>query len=340
MIDAGLKEWAIRSIADHCKVSPEQVGHLSVEQIHSADRRIYRLVPSLVDRAFVLKVRSNAAQKEADLDEHAAELEYQRLEEAYAIARNCGGTISMPVPVAIDPGRQAILTTWCSGKELRRLYYRVAWRWPAALSRLQGPFRQCGDWLGTFHNGSRRTVATAWAMEHRLRHLDRMITEIITSGHHSLSSIALERLRTIIGDGLTRSAETCFGRLHGNFTLRNILVSDGGVSPVDFEDSRDDALCMDAGQLVADLMLSAYRPYIRSGLRCRLARVFMAAYRQHVSVDIGQVRSFALYHVLAAYYEILARTAQQGKLSMLSAHQVRVFGSLLSRPAQAVELYT
>lgn len=339
MIEAGLKDLATGSIASYCSVSPEQVGSLSVEAIHDADRRIYRLVPSLPGSAFVLKVRGASAEKPDDLSENASIVEYERIKAAYAIVRKSSGAITMPVPVAVYPGYQAILTTWCGGQELRRSYYRQAWRWPAASAELRTCFRKCGEWLGRFHDLSRRTVATVPAMENRLRHLDRMIDEIGSSGRGRLGPAKLEHLRTVIRTGLTRPEHTLFGRLHGNYTLRNILVSDAGAVPVDFEDSREDTIFMDTGQLVADVLLSSYRLYIMPGFRQRLAREFIAAYGRHVPIDVEQVGSFALYHVLAAYYEILTREERRKRPSLLASHQARIFEGLLTRPAQVVEKY-
>src|SRR5690606_22708484 len=215
-------------------------------------------------------------------------------------------------------------TTRCDGKQLRRLYYRRAWRWPTALGELRISSRKCGEWLGRFHNGSRRAVETALAMENRLRHLDRMISEIDASGSGSLAPADLERLQAIIRRGVCEPERTWFGRVHGNYTLRNILVSNAGVVPVDFEDSREEAIQMDTGQFIADILLSAYRPYIRDSLRQSLTAEFVSSYTQHVPVDVGQVKCFALYHVLAAYYEILARKTRQGRPSLLALHQERV----------------
>src|SRR5690606_23663607 len=115
-----------------------------------------------------------------------------------------------------------------------------------------------------FHNASRQRASDEEAMRTRLDHVDRMLDFISGSPRNLLAAPDLARVRQTIASLLTGTSGAAFGLLHGNFSLRNILVSSAGVSPVDFEDSREGTTDMDTGQFVADLVLSAYRPGMRA----------------------------------------------------------------------------
>jgi hypothetical protein len=338
-MDAGLRDLACRSIAEYCNVSPDSIGNLAVEKIYDADRQIFRLIPETSSIPFALKLRGARASKQTDADDRATEKEFARIEKAYAAVRRAGSRIEMPVPVGLFPEHRAILTTWCDGRELRDFYHANVWRWPFSSDELRSQFRLCGTWLGQFHNASRYTASGADVFAARLDHVERMIGEISGYPGNTLTSDRLAGVNAAIRDRLLASEEVELGLLHGNFTLRNILVSPLAAAPVDFEDSREDAICMDAGQLVADIILSAYRPFIRTIARREVAEEFVRAYGKHVPLDHDRIAAYAIYHILAAYYEVAGRIDHNRVSSMVAARQIRVFAKILADPGVAVEAY-
>lgn len=336
-MDARLKEQVLDSIAAFCNTSRDQVGTLSIEKKYDADRRIYRLVPQLKDAAFALKLRGTAAVKQSDLHHDAALDEFNRIKKAWAAVREVREDLGMPAPVDHYPEYQAILTTWCKGEELRQLYYRGAWRRGFPGKELQEYFRRSGEWLGRFHNASRHRASAGEAMRKRLDHVDRMLAFISDSPRNLLAAFDLSRLRELFANNFTEAPEASFGLLHGNFTLRNILASEAGVNPVDFEDSGEGIIEMDTGQFVADIILSAYRPNLPAAARRQLSRDFVSAYALHAPVDLGRLRTFTMYHILAAYYEVLGRRGALSASSLMAAHQARVFARMLAHPLETTE---
>ena len=332
-MDSRLQERVRRHIAAYCGVVPDRLGPLDVRLLHDADRQVYRLQPAASPIAFVLKTRSRGrALKEGDLDEHATDAEYDRLSEAWSAATRAEGTVTMPVPVASFPEHRAMLTTWCEGTELRRVYYAEAWKWPLSRRRLNGLFASCGDWLGRFHNATRRRKNAAWAAERRMYHVNRMIRQLADHPQNRLRENRLAELAESIRAGLLVSPDLDVALLHGNYTLRNVLVGANGAAAVDFEDTRTDAAALDAGQLVADIALSAYRPFIREGTRRELAASFLRAYGRHMTLEPERLQACALYHLLSAYYEVTLRTRRNLGSSLLAARQLDVFSRLLRRP--------
>jgi Ser/Thr protein kinase RdoA (MazF antagonist) len=335
-MDAGLKVLVCRSIAEYCSVSPDSIVNLAVEKVYDADRQIFRLTPERRTERFALKLRGPRVSKQTDANDGATADEFARVQTAYAAVRQAGGTIQMPVPVGLFPEYRAILTTWCDGRGLRRSYYANAWRWPLSSDELRSQFRLSGAWLGEFHNASRYTADSTDVFATRLRHVERMIGEISASPRNALTIACLGRVYAAIRERLLASEEVELGLLHGNFTLRNILVSPHAAAPVDFEDSREDAISMDTGQLIADIILSAYRPLTRESARREVAAEFVRAYGEHVPLDYDRVAAYAIYHILAAYYEVTSRVDRNRVSSMVAARQTRVFADMLSDPDSAV----
>lgn len=337
MIDPQLEDLVRRNIARFDEVPVSRIGKLLAEQVYSADRKIYRISVEHRAAVYALKVRGVTGQKQSDLSNDATDDEYRRMERAYSLAARAGLATAMPIPLACFTEHRAILTTWCSGSELRRKYYRQAWRWPLFRSTLPANFRDSGTWLGRFHAASKAVGVSGDVIENRLNHVDRMLDEISRSPGNRLSRKRLDVLRDDLSARLAPSRKIETGYLHGNFTLRNILVSPAGAVLVDFEDSREDAIHMDTGQIIADVLLSAYRPFIRSGVRRRLIADFLSAYGEVGTLDPGRIRGFAAYHILATYYETLGRDVRGAKEKILAARQALTFSRLLSSLSREVD---
>jgi hypothetical protein len=333
-MDSGLMELVRESIASYCNVSVNQLENLRVEKVYDADRQIFRLTPEVGPEIFALKIRGPSAEKQADLDDCATENEYKKIERAYSVVEKAGGGIDMPAPVGFFSSHRAILTTWCDGRELRSLFYRNAWRWPFSAGELRNQFRHCGVWLGQFHNVSRHFVSSAESTQNRLNHLERMLGEVSHSPRNLLSANDLLCLGAVIRDRLLMSDCTEYGLLHGNFTLRNILVSQNRAVPVDFEDSREDSIYMDVGQFLADTMLSAYRPFTWVIARRSVTAAFIGAYGKYVPVDAEQIKGYVSYHLLATYYEVVGRNVHDRKGLLIASHQAKVFAKMLCEPVE------
>lgn len=333
-MDPGLRDLVCRSIADFCDLPQPDAGSLLAEPVYEADRQIYRVQLMPGSRSFALKVRGGAAQKEADLSDQATADEYRKMKAAWSVAAQAPDVPAMPVPVAFFADHRAILTTWCEGVELRRRYYRRAWSWPVFAGGLRSHFRSCGSWLGRFHAASGKTGPSANAIDNRLRHVERILDQVARSPRNLLGASQLETVRREIAARLQASDEIETGLLHGNFTLRNLLVSDTGAVPVDFEDSRTDAVHMDTGQFVADVLSSAYRPLIRAHPRHQLIDEFLAGYADRGALDKERVSGFALYHVLATYYEVLGRSPNGAIGHVLAGRQLAVYSRMLESMAR------
>lgn len=328
-MDPGLRALVSRSIADFCNSSQRDASCLLAEPVYAADRRIYRVQLTPGNRYFALKVRGGAVHKESDLADQATADEYRKMEAAWSMAARAPDVPAMPVPVAFFADHRAILTTWCEGVELRRRYYRRVWSWPVFAEQLRAYFRSCGAWLGRFHAASRKIEAPGSTVDNRLRHVDRILDQVARSPRNLLGSDQMETIRREIAARLRASGEISTGLLHGNFTLRNLLVSPAGAVPVDFEDSRTDAVHMDTGQFVADVLLSAYRPLIRQHPRRQLIGEFLDGYADHGELDEERISGFALYHVLATYYEVLGRVPSGAVGRMLARRQLAVYSRIL-----------
>jgi Ser/Thr protein kinase RdoA (MazF antagonist) len=335
-MDASLRRLVCEAIETFCNLSHGAAEPLSIHKAYDADRQIYRLVAGSGAGTFALKVRGAEVIKQSDLSDDAAEAEFRQLEKAHATAAKSGIAASMPVPVALFRDYRAILTTWCEGRQLRRIYYANAWRWPLAAAELRSHFRHCGTWLGLFHNASRASCNAEELSGPRMGHVSRMLDQIPASPRNRLSLRELDAIRSAIRGGLDASARVERGLLHGNFTLRNILVSTHGIAPVDFEDSREDAVALDTGQFVADVILSGYRPFMWSAARRLVATEFLAAYREYVPLAPDHVGACVLYHMLAAYYEVVLRNAGSQSATLMANHQARAFAHMLRQPAQTV----
>lgn len=286
--------------------------------------------------AFALKVRKERGVKEGDQAASAAESEFRKIEAAFTILRGTSIAADMPVPVALYADHKAMLTTWCEGVELRRLFYRGAWRWPVRSDDLRACFRHCGSWLGAFHDGSRTGADASQTSIRRLGHVDRMLAQIADNSS-DLGDNDLDRVRSVIAASISSSDRIDVGLLHGNFTLRNILCTPDRAIPVDFEDSRQDAISMDVGQFVADIALSAYRPGIGAAARKGAITAFLGGYRGFLQVSRERLAGMLLYHVLATYYEVVGRNVSGPAARLVSMRQLSVYAQMLRAPEATCE---
>lgn len=331
-MDAKLLGLVQESIARFVGSPVGTIGKLSTQKIYDADRSIFRVRAENCPTIFALKVRKVQAEKEGDLSDSASESEFRKIEAAFAVIRNTSFAADMPVPVELYPDHRAILTTWCPGTELRRLFYRGAKPWSKPSEDLVSHFDCCGKWLAAFHDGSRRDTALAETTEVRLRHLDRMLAQLADNPRNRLGDPRLEKVKVFIGQSLLNCDRVDVGLVHGNFTLRNILCSSGRAVPVDFEDGRRDAISMDVGQFVADVALSAYRPRIGSSACTGAIAAFLAAYRAHVPISQERLEGSFLYHILATYYEVVGRNPSAIPARLISSRQRTVYSQMLSAP--------
>ncbi len=336
-MDGKLLNLAQESIAQFLATPIDRLGAFRALKVYDADRSIFLLRAENCSTAFALKVRKEQCVKEGDLSDSATESEFRKIEAAFAIIRNTSVAADMPVPVALFAEHRAMLTSWCPGTELRRLFYRRAWTWRMRSADLCAHFGRCGTWLAAFHNGSCRNSDAAETSRVRLRHVDRMVAQIADNPGNRLGDHELERVRSVISDSLLGCNRVDVGLLHGNFTLRNILCTPGRAIPVDFEDSRPDATSMDVGQFIADIALAAYRPTIGESALKGSAAAFLSAYRERLPISQERLSGSFLYHVLATYYEVINRDASALVAQILSTRQRYVYSQMLAAPERTCE---
>lgn len=336
-MDDELLNLAQQSIARFVGRSVDRLGALATSKVYDEDRSIFLLRADNCATAFALKVRKVQAVKEGDRSDAATASEFGKIEAAFAIIKDTSVAADMPVPVALFGEHRAMLTTWCPGTELRRLFYRGALPWPMRSTDLLTSFRHCGRWLAAFHRGSRTRTDTTNTSRSRLQHVDRMIAQIADNPRNRLGQHELEGVKSVISHSLLGCSGTDVGLLHGNFTLRNVLYSPGRAIPVDFEDSRRDALSMDVGQFIADIALSAYRPLISERARKSAVAEFLGAYAEGSAVAKEQISGSLLYHILATYYEIVGRNTSGLAAQLVSTRQRYVYAKMLSEPEQICE---
>lgn len=331
-MDSQLADLALEAIARFDGIPVDRLGSLSATKVYDADRSIFLLRAENCSTSFALKVRTAQGVKEGDLADSATESEFRKIEAAFAILRTTSVAADMPVPVALFAEHRALLTTWCDGTELRHLFYSGAWRWPIGDEDMRAHFRRCGTWLGAFHDGSRTDADASETSRIRLCHVDRMLAQLSDNSGNKLSDSALDNIRSAIHDSLFARDRVDVGLLHGNFTLRNILCVSGRAIPVDFEDSRQDAIAMDVGQFVADIALSSYRPAIGATARKEVVKAFLDGYRERLPTSRERLTGTFLYHVLATYYEIVGRKESGLVGRLVSVRQLSVYSKMLSAP--------
>jgi len=309
----------------------ESRGDLKPIPIYTSDRTVYKIESSRSNESYALKVRPERAVKDEDKDDNASDREFRLLAEIRDRIDAVGLQIEYPKPIRCFPKQRAILTKWCDGQQLKQAFYNDIWRSPKRAPHLLTHFRNCGKWLGEFHSAMGTDHVAASFVETRLMHVERMIDEVRLSRSNLLSDEDLSLVHAKISGWLASPESARTGRIHGNFTLRNVLVSENGVAPVDFEDSRHDILLCDTGQLIADILAAAYRPFSRADLRLALIASFASGYECVQSIDRSVLSGFTLYHMLATYYEVVTRQTQNQITGLISSYQARTFAPILQR---------
>ena len=333
-MDPELSRQVRGCIAEHLSLTAIASDDVSFEKVYDADRSILRVLHFGTGSKYALKIRGSRTVKQEDRDLDASRNEFDLLKFAYAIAADSG--LSMPEPLGLYPEHSALLTTWCPGFELRRVFHRQLGRSPN--TRLLRHFENCGSWLGRFHHASCAPGSALEVANNRLANLNRMLDQVYENPRSRLPESTGNALRDYIEVGLDMKNGALTGRIHGNFTLRNVLVDEQRASPVDFEDSRNDAAAMDAGQFIADIALSAYRPGRRS-VRTAAAAAFLQGYASETDFSQNELRAYFCYHVVTAYYELLTRDNSGVLPRAVAWRQNRVYAAMLERHAETAALY-
>jgi tRNA A-37 threonylcarbamoyl transferase component Bud32 len=330
-MDATLWNLVQEYLAEYLGLASGNAAGLRTAEVYSSDRLIYKIESVDTGDAFALKVRPEKPLKAEDADADAAQREYRLLCTIREKIESASLPIDYPAPVHYFPDQRAILTRWCNGQELRRAFYRDIWRSPGSVPNLVRQFRDCGQWLAQFHRASSDKGEVTSFVAQRMMHADRMIAEIEANGRNTLPRHEIASIRNTIDALLHESKSSATGRIHGNFTLRNVLVSNRGAAPVDFEDSRFDILHCDTGQMIADIAVSAYRPLSRAELRRELTASFITGYQEFFDFEPDLVKGFALYHLLATYYESVSRRVASPFQRLVCRLQARSYARILRR---------
>ena len=276
----------------------------SIHCIYSDDREIYRI--TIGNKSFIYKT---AGSSKKSFDEFEIE---------YFILKNIWSSVSvkpnMPEPLLLLKGR-GFLMTECSGEVMKELYYRSISPFNSK-AKLKTAIEMSAIWLSDFHCVETKDDDYHAYYINRLTHLKRMI-EVIESFNVnvSLTEKFAEITKMFIDTESSKAGFIC--RLHGNFSLRNILAGTDSVSLIDFEDSKIDTIYYDLGMFISELLNKSIYIF-NMPLNKRLIKIFIKEYSKSKLIDNQLLRVYVLYHLVWSYYEVVQRKKPGSKLKALA----------------------
>ena len=282
---------------------------LKFNKIYEKDRDIYKIENNINDNCEILKVRGEKAVKNEDFDSDATEDEYLRLRDAYEIVKDFPVGYSMSKPLDIFKEHKALLISGCRGKNLKGYYLRILPVLPIYYFGLNKRIERCGIWLAHFHKRSKKVGKYEKYIKNREKHLRRMVDGIKNSGF-VIESMKYKQIFYKIKE--TRK-ESCIGLIHGNYTYRNIMVSDNEINLIDFEDSRYECIYYDVGQFVSEIIsmaiyLNFLPEFIVRYFIKKIKEIFIRSYESINELDYDEVASYCAYHLIHHIYEYSSRS--------------------------------
>ena len=221
-------------------------------------------------------------------------------------------------------GTALLILTGCDGEDFSKYLNRVALSWPIHRTRIMHRFRLAGKWLADFHRPSALPDLSGQPLELRRTHLVRMLKAVAAkAGGKVPGDAVLARFDSLVSD----LASVPVALLHGNFALRNLLVSDQSVSAVDFEDSRRDCTYYDLGQLVAEVLVRGFFPTFTKSMIEDCRQNLIRGYAETTPIRNDVLEAFTGYHLIAFYYEHLHR----GSKNSVVAYRRRHIGKEIKR---------
>lgn len=210
------------------------------------------LFKRLIAKAYCITPRAGSrdqdihSKSEREYDFHCRVYEsFIRQDEMYAVAR----------PVAYIRDSLCLITERAEGIDLgtviRNTRYALA-DYNVRKKKLGLHFERCGRWLALFHDSFGQDRGVAMSYEHIEKQLDHYLQRFLRAG--GKKEIADPIRQRILGMvKLFEGEPVAHCRLHGDFKLRHIFVTESKITPIDFGNAHEGAALDDLARLLVEL---------------------------------------------------------------------------------------
>jgi thiamine kinase-like enzyme len=301
---------------------PHENSSFSFEEIYSDDRTVFKITVHDDDRFYILKVRGENAIKEEDFTSDGVTKEFNQLKSAYDSFIQSPNNLHISKPLEIFKEENAMLMEGCHGQNFKDYYLRRIAIWPLFNGQLYKRLELCGNWLSTFHKNSSVSNKCADMKENRFHHLDRMLTAIEPRFSELSINLDTQVIKKHYSYLTPIHTPTNIGLLHGNYSFRNILITDDNIAAIDFEDSRTDCISYDIGQFISEIIIKGDFPLITNKLIHSQIREFLHAYNNNFPINAHEVSAYIGYHLVANLYEILSRKNANLPIRLIQRHRI------------------
>lgn len=327
-ISGELYQMAQKAIQSDCQL--DKLPTLKIKLIYSDDRKIYKLKVDNQKQFYVLKVRGVKAVKALDMSSEDLQKEYDLLVQAWQSGEQLPSNLSMSAPIAIWPEHKCILLSGCQGENLNDKFNQNLLKWSFDSGWLSSMIRQCGHWLGCFHQHSCQLGDIQDAIENRHKNLHRMLGVLAERPANPLSRTILESIETNFAKHTNHSENQLLGLVHGNFAYRNVLCNNQQLNLVDFEDAHIEHPGYDIGQFVAEIMFKSQFPWLRHKTN-KLVTEFLTGYAEHQTLNKAIIQAYIGYHLVVHLYEHCTRGTQKFPNNLILSFRINFLAKLLKK---------
>ena len=302
MLDQEIKDWIAASASSSPSIGRVNPEDLRFTLIHAADRSVYRIDLPDSERFLVLKIwKTDSLGNQLKKTSSSISGEFEKTQLAFQTwSAEYEDSSSITEPLAVSEERSALLLTGCPGDDFSKYLNKRLLIWPVARSAISRRFTGAGNWLGRFHAASQHMENTVEFLDIRRSHLVRMLGDLydVAEGS-SLENKVLAKFDRRVSelDALPVAL------IHGNYALRNLLVTDSTVSAIDFEESRQECSLYDVGQFFAEILVRGFVPTLSRRSIDQSISDFLAGYSEKLEVDTSLLDAYVGYHLVAFYHE-------------------------------------
>lgn len=306
MLDQETRDWIAATASSSSSIGRIGPDDLRCTLIHAADRSVYRIDLPDPERFLVLKIwKTDSLGNQLKKTSSSIRDEFEKTQLAFQTwSAEYEDNSSITEPLAVSEERSALLLTGCPGDDFSKYLNKRLLIWPIARSAISRRFTGAGNWLGRFHAASQRIESDVDYLDIRRSHLVRMLGDLqeVATGSSLEKKVLVKFDRRVDKLGALPVA-----LIHGNYALRNLLVSDSTVSAIDFEESRRECSLYDVGQFLAEILVRGFVPTLSRRLIEQSVSDFLAGYSERLEIDTNLLDAYVGYHLVAFYFEHASR---------------------------------
>lgn len=216
--------------------------------------------------------------------------------------------LGVPKAIAHYPEFSAVVTEDVGGQSLdselrqRANFYagHDAIAWAEAVCRM------CGQWLSRFHAATPADSKVKFQLSTMRDYIDERLQRLTDGGFVGANSDLRSRALgffDLTAPEVSDESLAVVG-IHGDFSMGNVIVVDGGVAVLDFSDCNTGSALHDVSHFYQQLFNLRLNPRYRSRLARRLSEVFLKAYDPQFDNNAPLFHLFQLQHAICLLLEV------------------------------------